>query len=112
MKRLEPAEVIWAGLIATGVAASGVLIETGRKPLTMVAREHPLAILYFVCHFLGLWPKPIDPISAAHGAYSRRRAVRVTTPAGSALVVPVAPSSPRPGGRRPGSTRHVPRPAR
>lgn len=72
--RLEPAEVIWLGLVGAGVTASALLIEAERKPLTAVAKEHPVTIAYFVGHFLGVVPKPLDPISLLHGAFLRRRA--------------------------------------
>lgn len=76
MRRPEPAEAIWIGLISVGVMASGLLIERGHRPLTAVAHDHPGVMAYLVGHFIGVWPKALDPISVGHGAYLRRSAWR------------------------------------
>jgi hypothetical protein len=106
MRQLEPAEIIWAGLLGVGVLSSALLIERDLKPLTAVAHDHPFTICYFVGHFVGVWPKFLDPISLAHRAYVKRRLADPLDPLIERRVSsPAPPTWPGPGGRPPGSRR-------
>lgn len=90
----EPAELIWAVIVGTGLIATSLLQARGRRSLSSVAGDHPLVCAYLYGHFVHAIPERYDVLSrlghAITVAASRRHPPGQGGVPGGPVVLPPA----------------------